>query len=326
MAVLSAVAGRSEVSLSARAATNSVPPELLEAPGGLYPLTAKAFEMDEYRIMAGWPIQVPDYDIKVNSLVSASGELLRNREVATEIQTGALIRWVADPGLYDETANRWMPVTTEINPVAWECSVENAPTMITDYEYRVGDERFYANALNFDSDSANYLQASFAGTLTGSSGFTVIMVLSPNSAYGNNVDVPYNGLWCPQDKNGKYFNLEMQGRYLYLDTESQSRVRGPSINSSVLNNAPMYLAIVFNRPDTYFYVGEGPSSFRVQTVPAGEAGLPIDGEIYLGRSTEDLLHTADMALFDIGIYANQLSAFEVRDEFALLSRAYGGDS
>lgn len=326
MAIKSLGLGQVDVSLTSNTAVHGAPSQVVEAPGGLFPLQAKAFEMDEYRLMAGWPVSVPPYDIHVKTLVSANGEIITDRDRPEEIITDALIRWIADNDYYDITAKRWLPLYTKIGPVAWESTVANAPTLIDDYEYRVGDERFYRDALNFDSDSQNYLSASFEGYLSGSAGYTVIMVMSPNSAYGNNVSVPYNGLWTPQSKEHNYFSVDMQGRYLYLDTESSDRIRGISINPALGQNTPMYLAMVFTRPETFFYVGEGPSSIRVKNVPAGEANKPLDADIFLGRSTEDLTHTADMALFDLSIYADQLAPAQIANEFALLSRAYGGDS
>ena len=282
--------------------------------------------MDEYRLMAGWPVEVPPYDIHCISMVSASGEVLSDREEPSAITTGALYRWIADPDLYDTTALRWVPVTSQATPVYWETGVDSAPVLITDYEYRVENERFYGNALNFDSDDQNYMHADFSATLGGAAGMTVLMVMSPNSTFGNNVQIPMNGLWCPASKAGNWTEITVQGRYLWLESESQERTRVISINPALNGNAPMYLAMVLGRPEATFYVGEGPSAIRTATVPSGAEGVPLDYDILLGRVAEDLEHNLDMALFEMNVYANRLSASQVRDEFALLSRAYGGDS
>ena len=63
--------------------------ELLNVPGGLYPLKSAAFEVDEYRIMAGWPVPVPDCDIRIQCLVSAEGDVLGNRDSPTALITEA---------------------------------------------------------------------------------------------------------------------------------------------------------------------------------------------------------------------------------------------
>lgn len=311
-----------EVTAEARTVVHSRSPQAVDAPGGLFPLHSKAFEVDEWRVMNGWPIEVPPYDIRCESLISVTGEVLADRMDPTALRTGALIRWVADNQLWDETALRWSPTQSDIGPIAWEGFAPNAPVLV-DYEYRIEDERLYCYALNFDSDSANYLTASFEGYLSGITGFTIIMMMSPNSAYGNNVDVPYNGLWCPKDKSENWTEITTQGRYLWLDSESSARTRAISINPALNSAAPFYVAIVVDRPYATFYVGDGPSQPRVQTVPSGVAGA-FDMDVFLGRTTEDLDHTVDMALMDIGLYADRLTAAEVVDEFSLLSQAYGG--
>jgi hypothetical protein len=102
MTVVSASAGRTEVQLVARGRGNRIPPELLEAPGGLYPLKSAAFEVDEYRIMSGWPVPIPSCDIRIDCLVSAEGSVLSDRDIPTSLVTGADMRWVADVDFYDQ--------------------------------------------------------------------------------------------------------------------------------------------------------------------------------------------------------------------------------
>ena len=66
------------------------------------------------------------------------------------------MRWVADANFYDQISLRWRPIQSNVSP--WETSPEHAPTLITDYEYRIGDERFIGmTALNFDSDTPDYM-------------------------------------------------------------------------------------------------------------------------------------------------------------------------
>jgi hypothetical protein len=325
-----------EIIVSGQVRLSVEPPQVNEAPGGLYPLQTKSFEMDEFRIRQGWPVEVPAYDIRCNTLISASGEVIALRDDSTAIETGALIRWIADPDYYDEDALIWRPFQDATGGIStWETSVEYAPVLVNDYEYRVKDERFVQTALNFDSDTRNHMWADFTGSIGGSTGYTVIMVMSPNSAYGNNVAVPYNGLWCPgratpegesfaEDIGDSWHSVTMQGGYLYFATESKAPVRMGSITPELNSNAPMFLAMIFGYPTVTIYVGSGPEDIRISSTPTGLGMAHLDDGVVLGRSTGDVLHTADMALFDLSIYANQLTPVEVQNEFALLSRCYGG--
>lgn len=337
MAIKRAVPGTALVKMAAGAKVNEVPQEAQEAPGGLYPMVARAFEVSEYRLHSGWPVPVPTYDIRGTAMITATGEAFSSRDEPSAIQTGALVRWVAEEGTYDETSLRWTPIQNRTGTqLHWHTSVAYAPVLISDYEYRVNDERFYRSALNFDSDSRNHMWGSFATTIGGSSGFTVIMVLSPNSTFGNNLAVPFNGLWAPggatpvgttfaEDPGDSWMSVTTQGYYLYLETDETPRTLAISIQPGQTSTAPMMVAMVFGRPETVFYVGPGPSSIRSMKVTTGSTPKALNNSFVLGRSTGDVLHTADMALFDVGIYANRLTAAEVTSEFALLSQAYGGD-
>ena len=335
MAILNMKPGSVEIEADVTTKLNSMEEPARETPGGLWPIQARSYELDEFRLMAGWPVSIPTYDVRCATLISGDGEILTDRDDTTALTTGAAYRWIADPTTYDETALRWAP--SQGSGVYWQTSVDYAPTLITDYEYRVESERFYATALNFDSDSRSHMWLDLNGAMSGSSGYTVVMVLSPNSVYGNNVAVPYNGLWCPggptpvgdtfvEALEPHWISVTLQGRYLWVETEDTTRTRGVAIAPELNSNAPLYLAMVLGRPETLLYAASGPSSIRVKALPTGDGGVPLDPGVVLGRSTGDVLHTADMALMDIGLYANRLTAAEVRDEFAILSRAYGGDA
>jgi hypothetical protein len=302
-------------------------------------LKTAAYEVDEYRVMAGWPVAVPQFEIRAICEVSADGEIVTARDDNTSISTGALIRWVADDLYFDQTALLWNPVQdgTGTKPV-WTSTVAYMPVLVDDFTYRVKDEVFTQNAVNFDSDTKNHMWADFTATIGGGAGYTVIMAMSPNSAFGNDIDVPYNGLWCPgrptpdaedtftDDIGATWMATTIQGGYLYLSTESRDPTRAISIQPGLNSNAPLYIAMVYARPTMYYYVGNGPSSIRVKTLEVGPDPGIMDDFVVLGRSTGDVLHTADMALFDLGIYADILTAEEVSNEFALLSGVYGGDT
>lgn len=315
-----------EMVLEAKSQVNMKPPQAMEAPGGLYPMMARSFIMDEYRVMSGWPVPIPAYDIHARSMISASGLVLSDREPPTNVETEALVRWVADSEYYDEVTLEWRPIQNNQIRTPWLMNTSFMPDLITEYEYRNDNEKFYLPALNFDSDAGEFLMADFSANIGGASGYTVLMVMSPNSVYGNNDTVPYNGLWTHGSANPYWMDVTMQGRYLWLETESMARTRAISMNPSLEGNRPMYLAIVFGRPDVLFYCAEGPGSLRVKRMPTGTTEpVPLDGSVILGAAP-DLTHTADMALLDLSIYADRLTTEEVTIEITKLAQAYGGDS
>lgn len=323
-----------QVTVSAQLRCNAHFPQVYEAPGGLFPMRAKTFELSEYRMKAGWPVPIPGHDIFARTLVSGEGEKFSNRDNPATIRTKATTRWIAEGFNYDTLA--WNPIQDETQGLQWYSSASYAPVLLTDYAYRLGGEVFIHSALNFDSDNQNHLWTDLSATYGGASGYTVLMVMSPNSTYGNDPTVPYNGLWCPghpspgtetfTEPAPTYFSaVTMQGYYLYYEDELKERTRTVSIANGLGANAPVYIALVMGRPDIAFYCGNGPSSITVKHIPAGgTTPVPLDGHITLGRTPGDVLHTADMALFDLGLYGRPLSATEIQTEFALLSQCYGG--
>ncbi len=325
-----------EITLTANLSVNVDAPQVFEAPGGLYPLRSKAFELEEYRLQYGWPVPVPPWDIYARTMVSAMGQRFTIREDPSSIRTEALIRWVPTPDHFQPTQLLWKPVQDGTTGTFWRFSNAAMPTLITDYTYRLGAEVFIQTALNFDSDARKHMWTDFGPSLGGAAGYTVIMVMSPNSVYGNDPTVPYNGLWCPgypspgtetfsEPDPEHYAMVTMEGNYLYYQDENKERTRALSIANGLNDNAPMYLAMVITRPEVTFYVGEGPSSIRVKNLPTGTSNaVPLDGHVTLGRTPGDILHTADMALLDIGVYGEELSATRVQTEFSTLAQAYGG--
>lgn len=326
MAVLAISPSVVEVVMEAQNQVNVQPPVALEAPGGLYPMIARSYVMDEYRVMSGWPVAVPNYDIHARSMISANGLVLSDREPPTNIETDAIVRWVADAEYFDEVTLEWRPLQNNQIRTPWLMNSSFMPDLITEYEYRNDNEKFYLPALNFDSDAGEFLMADFTANIGGASGYTVLMVMSPNSVYGNSDTVPYNGLWTHGSSSPYWIDVTMQGQYLWLETESTPRIRGISVNPSLQGNRPMFLAIVLGRPDVMFYCAEGPGSIRVKRIPTGTTEpVPLDASVILGAAP-DLTHTADMALLDLGIYADRLTTDEVTTEITKLAQAYGGDS
>lgn len=323
MALIQIKAGKVEIVATTVAKAHTVPRALREVPGGLYPMKSAAFEMDEYRLMSGWPVPVPRYDIHASTLVTGDGTTLAERETATSTLTGAAYRWVADADFFNETTGQWVPM--QGGEPSWE-GTGHLPTLIHDYEYQVDDERFTEmTALNFDSDTADYLTCDLGRVVTTERGYTVVMVMSPNSVFGNE-DVDYNGVWCnPPDPNTISLDIILKSGYLEVEFSDKPNQQGIAMTQATSISAPSFLALVINRPTMTMYLGQGPGNILSKSLDVGPEALPFNGITWLGRASADLLHNADMALFDLGLYGNPLDAAGVKDEFAVLSQIYGGD-
>lgn len=328
--------GKTTIIASTRNSQRVIPRPLAEMPGGLYPLRMALWETDEYRIGNGWPRSVPTMDIRARTLVSAEGEALAYRESVRDVSTGATVRWISDVDSYDLTALKWYPMQADA-PVVWETGTEYAPTYIDDYEYQLETEMFHAEVINFDADSYEHMWTNLTPLLGGTSAYTVIMCLSLNSVYGNSLDVPYSGLWCPgyptpaigqpmaDNIQDGWFSLMLQGNTLYLETDQTRPQKALSITHLLDTAAPVMIALTVNRPTAMVYAGRGPSTISRQPLNVGDVVKPLDPHIALGRTPGDILHTADMSVLDIGIYPEVLTPSEVKEEFALLSSVYGGD-
>jgi len=336
MAVKSFSAGKVDILTQARVNGRYIPKQISELPGGLYPMRMAYWETDPYRIANGWPTAEPAYDIHASTKIVATGEVLAYREQARGVETGAPVRWIADDDLYDTTVLRWGPYQSEM-AINWITSPEYAPTYIDDYEYVVNEESFTAAALNFDADSFEHMWADLGPMLAGASGYSVVMCLSLNSVYGNNLAVPYSGLWCPgtptpapgqamvEKPNGGWISLTLQGTSLYLETDQSKRTNVLSVSDLLSSTAPIMIGMTVGRPYTTIYAGRGPSNIRRASVNIGDQVVPLDSRVVLGRTNGNILHTADMAMLDLGIYPDRLSAQEMKSEFATLSSVYGSD-
>jgi hypothetical protein len=285
--------------------------------GGIYPIKMAVFNTDPYRIGLGWPRSVPDCDINTKVLISGTGEVLADRMTPENIDTDAFVRWYPTEETYSEVDMRWD--AAQGSPMVWEGATGNLPTLLHDYEYRVGDEVFFRTALNFDSDTGDYLQGDL-NELGGSVGYSVILVASITSA-----NPERSGLWCPTSKTGGWVSVEFQGTSIYVETEQTSRTRILQVSNLLETDAPLMLAMCFGRPRTSFYAAAGPSSVISDSLLLGAVPDAFNSSIYRGRTTEDIEHTLDMAVLDLGIYPSKLTGMEVRDEFATLSALYGGD-
>ena len=317
--------GKTEVQLTAHGRANRIPPLLANVPGGLHPLMSAAYEVDEYRIMSGWPVPVPDHDIRIECLVSAEGDKLGNRDAPTALLTNADMRWVADTNYYDQTSLLWSAIQGNVSP--WQTDTDHAPSLITDYEYRVGDERFVdMTALNFDSNTTDYMWNNLDLIMGGTYGYTVIMVMSPNSIYGNDAAVVDNALWGPDSTDGSWVMFTVNDQAVFMTTEGIPAQKGVALGNGLDSSAPTYLAMVVGRPQTTLYAASGPSRVLAKSLPAGEAQQPLSTRFWLGNGPFSTSATMDMALLDLGIYGNPLTRTEVVSEFTLLNGVYGGDT
>lgn len=299
-----------------------MPRALTTVPGGLYPMMSAAFEIDEYRMMAGWPVPVPTHDIRIEVNANAAGLVLGERESPLAVVTEANLRWVADANYFDETAARWDPVAGEL---PWTAAPTSLPTLITDYEYVLDDEVFTSMvALNFDSDTGDHMIANLDSLMGGTSGYTVLMVLSPNSVYGNG-DYTEAGLWSSEEsENWARFTVRSQA--LTMTTDEVRATRGPELGDVLQGTAPGYLALVVGRPQTRLYIATGPSNISVKAFRSGKSPVPLSTHFSLGSAPPTSIATMDMALFDLSVYGNLLNTAQIRDEIATLAQVYGGDT
>ena len=322
MTQLFPVPGKTEIQLTARGRGQRVPQELRDVPGGLYPLMSAAFEIDEYRMMSGWPVPVPDCDIRIDCLVTGDGAVLTERTDPMALVTTADLRWVADDAYYDQITGQWAAIQ---GSAVWEGAPENLPTLVNDYEYTIGDERFNnMKGLNFDSDTHDYLSINLDLIMGGTSGYTVIMVVSPNSIYGNNTDVIENALWGPQDTDGAWVDFTLRDQSVFMTTESLPTQQGVAIGNALSAEAPYYLVLVVQRPMTTLYAASGPGNVASKPLAAGQSETPLSTRFWLGNSPAPACATTDMMLLDLSIYGNPLLQGDVVNEIATLSSVYGG--
>lgn len=314
--------GKTEVKLLSRGRAYTIPPILQDVPGGLYPMYSSSFVVDEYRLMGGWPVPVPEGDIRIDCLVSAEGNVLANRDAPTELTTAADMRWIADSNYFDVTSLRWTPIQSTVSP--WETTVAHAPTLITDYEYRIGPERFTnMSALNFDSNTNDYMWNNLGLTMGGISGYTVIMVMSPNSVYGNDSTVYSNALWGPEAADGGWVMFTVRNKAVYLTTDNTLEQMGVAIGDALASPAPSYLALVVSKPLTTMYASSGGAQVLSKSLTAGAVAESLSTYFWLGNAPFSTTATMDMALLDLGIYGGLLTKSQVMSEFAKLSQVYG---
>ena len=127
-------------------------------PGGLYPLMSAAFEVDEYRIMAGWPVPVPDCDIRIECLVSAEGDVLGNRDAPTGAghRTRTCAGWPT-PTTTTRPRCAWTPIQGDVSTLDRPRPATRPPWSPTTSTRSGMSGSPTMTALNFDSNTADYM-------------------------------------------------------------------------------------------------------------------------------------------------------------------------
>lgn len=324
---------------------------LENAMGGLYPYRLAAFNPPEFRMMAGWPVSIPDYDVRAQTLASCLGEVttpgvtppeitddpevIAERESPRAVVTGAVVRWIADSDNFDTTSLQWYPYQSSVD-ATWFTAVDFAPTFLADYEYRAGSERFYQDAINFDADSKEHMWTDLSRATGGATGYTVLMCVNLHSAFGDTGSA-YEGLWSPglptpagtdlftETIDTGWASVKLKGQRLFVATDQTPDTASLAIADLLERSAPFYLAFVFGRPYTTIWAGAGPASMRSNRVFCGNEPVPFSPNVVLGRPTGTVLNSVDMSLLDLGIYADRLSAADLKTEVAKLTAIYGGD-
>lgn len=300
------------------------------------PYNVAQYQLDDYRIRNGWPVEVPKYDVRQEVFASADGEILTSRPNPASITTAADVRWIPTDLTWDPISFKLRPEDGPYAGYVWASSTAFAPTYLTDYSYRVGKEIVSRTGLNFVSANKEHLWSDFNGGFTGLAGYTVIMVLSLESKFGTDgTDLDFSGLLCAghptpaspdtfaEEVTGATTDVQLRGRYLWAAANEMGFQQLFPINLALTRAEPSYLAVVVDPPYTKVYMGFGVATMQVAQVRTGLAE-PNNLDWVIGRATGDVLHCADMTLFDLSLYANPLNDNDLLSEIATLSQAYGG--
>lgn len=310
--------GATKIDLLARGTARIKRDSVLEAAGGLFPYRHSVWDMDPWRMGNGWPQSVPECDISGKVIISCEGEVLADREQPRGIQTSAVARWTADDELWEQDIFRWYPVHSSV-PVFFEGFSGDSPVLDLEYEYRVGNEVFLQPGLVFDADAGNYLMADLGSTVGGTYGYSMIMVASLNTPDSRQ---DYGTIWAHEHSSG-WVILSIQGNALYLQSDGAPRKMVLQIADLLSSSQPLMLALVMGRPFAKVYACAGPSVISSGKIETGTEYVAMNPVVRLGNDDEG--HQSDMTVFDLGVYQDQLTDAQVREEFAILSSAFGGD-
>lgn len=326
--------GLVRVKVIAESKANSKP---MSRPEGSDAYTLRPFRrigvtLGDYRVRRGWPVEPPRIDVKIESHVSVTGIIVQERPGPLDLQTGATIRWVADPDYFDAITGEWSAVTGAEYGFLWRSLPQFQPTLVPDVPYYVGKELFRADGISFNADARQHMFANL-GAMGGSTGYTILAAMVLNSSYGTNAQREKVGLWAPGgapiDLDEDWEETETGPEVLIengmLTVRPQLTGGGQGLATRDANGASrvVYIAAVVGHPLSTVYVSFGPSHIDYQSLYMGEAAEP-SRNVALGRSKGSLAHTADMTIMDLNVYAEPLTFNEMKEKIAILSQTYGG--
>jgi len=302
------------------------------------PYNAISYRVDDYRFLNGWPVPVPKIDVRAESFVSAAGEILSHRPHPAQVTTNADVRWIPTEESWSIDEMKWRPEDTTAYPqYVWESATDFAPTYLNDYSYRIGKEIVSRSALNFSAEENEHLWSNFVGGFEGAAGFSVLAVVSLESKFGlDNTDQDFSGLICaghptpgdeeifPEPITGGTANLHLRGRYLFAEVNGSGFQQMFPVNLALTSSQPSYIGFTVSPPQVKVYMGFGVPTMQVGQFNIQGDVLPNGLNLVIGRATGDILHCADMTLFDLGLYGQPLSDEEMLTEIATLSSAFGG--
>lgn len=305
----------------------------------LVPFRLAVYDVDEFRMDGGWPEAVPSLDVHTHALVSAAGEIVEFRPDPTAVTTQADVRWIASSDFYNTITGRWAPAASVYGDAAWQTAADFAPVMIEETSYRIGKRILFRDAIQFNQTSHDHFWSDFTPALRNLQGYTVILVASLRAS-SNTVEgtVEYSGLLSPGTTTppligGNTFteaapsgaaSLQIRNGKLCVSTTPGAEFQtGPSISSFLSSSAPVYLVYSVGAPHVRVTVGSGPTSMSTTTFVYPTPQVQ-NLNVVLGRTTGNVDHCASMLLYDVGLYADQLTDAEITAEIAALSASYGG--
>lgn len=312
MAILQVTTGQTNVASTAVTRVLHTPSSVYGLPSGINPVRLSVFEVPPYVMRTGWPTKKPAHAIEASTLVSATGEVLADRQSPRSVAPASDYRWLADAETYDEINLAWF---SWVGTHSMQITVDHAPTLIEDFSWQVGSEVFNGPSVYFNDETAQHISLDLPQPF---SAYTVILVAGLNQV-GNDTSLPQAGIWCSETSGGRGANLTLMGNYLYLNGQ-----RTVPVTDHLTSSAPCYIALVAQAPQGAVYAGGGPASMRSLKVPTYAEVADFDASVVIGKTPDVLDYPVQMALFETNLYGRALTSEEIVAEVATLSRSYGG--
>lgn len=319
---------------SVRATINSPAFSSTEIFKNLHPIRLTRVELDEYRTRLGWPVEVPVVDSITKTLASVQGVVLSQRPMPYEIDTGAVVRWVAGRNYYDRYLGSWTPISGDHMDYIWKTNSDFAPILMPKMSYFMGKELITRDGINFDADAQQHFWSDFRGGMAGVvNGYTVVMAVMLNSAMGNTPGRNFMGIWGPGNvpegpedwiETDEGFGVNLEGNKLVIDSESVQNSDGLKATDLLSSSSVVYVAFSLSYPVSTIWGSTGAGTTTFFNTMVGNDMRTQQLQVVLGRSNGSLKHTADMSLMDIGIYEGALGYEDIEREFSILAQSYGG--